>query len=192
MSCFLLSCAGWRIEQTEMVGSFPQNMKVDPADKVKIAINFLSYDHYYNGELKQSALTDAKKQEMIADIKQVYVDSNLFVFNQEEPDLVVDIKIKSEGVGSLNRAILTYATFFLIPSSSETTFTVNTVFKRGDGREIGEISKVDIVEKWQQLFLIFAMPFKYPHSALQETLIDLNRSTILEAYKSDYFREAID
>ena len=36
------------------------------------------------------------------------------------------------------------------------------------------------------------MPFKYPYVALKETLVDLNRAVIMEAFRDDYFREAID
>lgn len=188
----LASCAGWRLEETEKVGAFPAILKSSSSQKLKVALNVLSYDHFYNGELKQSSLTETKKQEQIDSIMQVYKESGLFVFDQKNPDLSIDLEIKSEGSGSLNRVILTYATFFLIPSSSDTKFSVKAVFKRANGEVIGEITKSDTVEKWQQLFLIFAMPFKYPYVALKETLVDLNRAVIMEAFRDDYFREAID
>ncbi|MAZ47162.1 MAG: hypothetical protein CME65_01280 [Halobacteriovoraceae bacterium] len=188
----LTSCAGWRLEQTEKVGTFPSLLNSGTTQKLKVALNVLSYDHFYNGELKQSSLTETKKQEQIDSILQVYRDSDLFIFDKKNPDLFIDLEIKSEGSGSLNRVILTYATFFLIPSSSETKFSVKAVFKRANGEVIGEITKIDTVEKWQQLFLIFAMPFKYPYVALKDTLVDLNRAVIMEAFRDDYFREAID
>ena len=188
----LTSCAGWRLEQTEKVGTFPSLLNSGTTQKLKVALNVLSYDHFYNGELKQSSLTETKKQEQIDSILQVYRDSDLFIFDKKNPDLFIDLEIKSEGSGSLNRVILTYATFFLIPSSSETKFSVKAVFKRANGEVIGEITKIDTVEKWQHLFLIFAMPFKYPYVALKDTLVDLNRAVIMEAFRDDYFREAID
>ncbi len=61
---------------------------------------------------------------MIEENKQAYIESGIFFFDEKNPDVIADIQIKSEGEGSLNRAILTYATLFLVPSSSQTTYTV--------------------------------------------------------------------
>ncbi len=186
----LFSCAGWRVENTPHLGEYPRDLKVE--EKIKLKLNFSKYDHIYNGELKKSSISDTKKIEMIEEIKQAYIESGIFVFDEKNPDVTADIQIKSEGEGSLNRAILTYATLFLVPSSSQTTYTVTTEFKKKDGHVLGTIVKSDTVEKWQQLFLIFAMPFKYPHSALKSTLVDLNRATIVEAHRDDYFREVTE
>lgn len=188
----LASCAGWRAGEVEKVGSFPKELNESMTEKVKLDLKFVRYDHYYNGELKESALTDTKKQELMEAIREIYEETGLFIFTTENPDLTVNLSIKSEGTGSLNRVLLTYASLFLIPSSSETRFTVSAEFKKNNGQLLGEIEKSDVVEKWQQLFLIFAMPFKYPYVALKETLTDLNRAVIMEAFKEDYFREALD
>lgn len=183
----LVSCAGWRLEETERVGKYPSDVEV--VEKIKLNFVVEKFDHFYNGELKESSLSQTKKLEMIEDIKMAYLDSGLFILEEKSPELTVKINIKSEGSGSMNRAILTYATFFLVPSSSETKYTVESKFIDRDGDLLGSIEKSDTVVKWQQLFMIFAMPFKYPHFALSDTLVDLNRSTIVQAFRDGYFRE---
>lgn len=185
----LVSCAGWRLQNTDRVGQYGDDLKVD--QKMKLNFKVLKYETYYNGELKESSLADQKKLEMIQDIKDAYIESGLFEFSEKNPDLTVEISITNKGSGSLNRALLTYFTVFLVPSSSETEYTVTTRFVDKENTEIGVITKSDVVVKWQQLFMVFAMPFKYPHKALKDTLVDLNRATIVEAYHDGFFREVI-
>jgi hypothetical protein len=183
----LASCAGWRLESTDRVGEYPADVKVN--EKIKIKINFQAYDVFYNDELKESSLSDTKKVEMMQAIKQAYLDTNIFLLDEKNPDVQANIKIKSEGKGNGNRALLSYFTLFLVPSSSQTTYTVTTEFLDRDNELLGSIRRSDTVVKWQQLFMLFAMPFKYPYKAMRETLIDLNRSTLVEAFREGYFRE---
>ncbi|MCE6982341.1 hypothetical protein EI534_34320, partial [Pseudomonas frederiksbergensis] len=55
-------------------------------------------------------------------------------------------------------AIITGATFFIIPSTARNTFTLDTVFKDKDGKELGRISKSESVRTWMHLVLIVGIP----------------------------------
>ncbi|QBF26978.1 hypothetical protein EXN22_15240 [Pseudomonas tructae] len=77
-------------------------------------------------------------------------------------------------------AIITGATFFVIPSTARNTFTLDTVFKDKDGKELGRISKSESVRTWMHLVLIVGIPFQQDTTALVR---QLTQSTLDEAVK---------
>ncbi|CAI8700221.1 MULTISPECIES: hypothetical protein [Pseudomonas] len=77
-------------------------------------------------------------------------------------------------------AIITGATFFIIPSTARNTFTLDTVFKDKDGKELGRISKSESVRTWMHLVLIVGIPFQQDTS---ELVRQLTQSTLDEAVK---------
>lgn len=70
------------------------------------------------------------------------------------------------------------ATFFVNPSTAKSTFTLETVFKDKDGKELGRIRKSESVRTWMQLLLIVAIPFQ---ADTRDVVQQLARSTLDEA-----------
>ncbi|MFV3405370.1 hypothetical protein ACNFIC_15675 [Pseudomonas sp. NY15463] len=75
-------------------------------------------------------------------------------------------------------AFITGFTLFLIPSTAKNTFTLQTVFKDQDGKELGRISKSESVRTWMQLVLIVGLPFQ---ADTRDVVSALTRSTLDEA-----------
>ncbi|MBN7735426.1 hypothetical protein JX616_26405, partial [Klebsiella pneumoniae] len=79
---------------------------------------------------------------------------------------------------SMASAIITGVTYFIIPSTAKNTFTLETVFKDNDGKELGRVRKSESLRTWMQLLLIVAVPFRHDtHEVVQA----LTRSTLDEA-----------
>ncbi len=95
-----------------------------------------------------------------------------------ELDLYAEATLYNNEQFSMASAIITGVTFFIIPTTAKNTFTLETVFKDKDGKELGRVSKSESVRTWMQLLLIVAVPFRQDtHEVVQA----LTRSTLDEA-----------
>ncbi|KAF0866232.1 hypothetical protein [Pseudomonas sp. LD120] len=95
-----------------------------------------------------------------------------------ESDLYAEATLYNNEQFSMASAIITGATFFVIPSTAKNTFTLETVFKDKDGKELGRIRKSESVRTWMQLLLIVAIPFQ---ADTRDVVQELARSTLDEA-----------
>ncbi|CRM76389.1 hypothetical protein GCM10009091_39180 [Pseudomonas brenneri] len=95
-----------------------------------------------------------------------------------ESDLYVEASLYNNEQFSMASAIITGVTFFIIPSTAKNTFTLETVFKDKDGKELGRVRKSESVRTWMQLLLIVAVPFRQDTREIVEAL---TRSTLDEA-----------
>lgn len=95
-----------------------------------------------------------------------------------DSDLYAEATLYNNEQFSMASAIFTGVTFFIIPSTAKNTFTLETVFKDKDGKELGRVSKSESVRTWMQLLLIVAVPFQQD---TREVVQALTRSTLDEA-----------
>ena len=95
-----------------------------------------------------------------------------------ESDLYAEATLYNNEQFGMASAIITGATFFVIPSTAKNTFTLETVFKDKDGKELGRIRKSESVRTWMQLLLIVAIPFQ---ADTRDVVQQLARSTLDEA-----------
>ncbi|AXK57272.1 hypothetical protein [Pseudomonas protegens] len=95
-----------------------------------------------------------------------------------ESDLYAEATLYNNEQFSMASAIITGVTFFVIPSTAKNTFTLETVFKDKDGKELGRIRKSESVRTWMQLLLIVAIPFQ---ADTRDVVQQLARSTLDEA-----------
>lgn len=93
-------------------------------------------------------------------------------------DLYVEATLYNNEQYNVASAIITGATFFIIPSTAKNVFTLDTVFKDKDGKELGRIRKTESVRTWMQLLLIVGLPFQQD---TREVVQALARSTLDEA-----------
>ena len=93
-------------------------------------------------------------------------------------DLYVEATLYNNEQYNVASAIITGATFFIIPSTAKNVFTLDTVFKDRDGKELGRIRKTESVRTWMQLLLIVGLPFQQD---TREVVQALARSTLDEA-----------
>ncbi len=181
------SCAAWRLNDSDKIVTFPKEMQLK--EKVALAVDFKEYQVFYNGEMKQDEINDQKKLEIKELILKAYEESDLFkLVPKGKATYIAEINLTQKGIGSMNQAILTGLTLFLYPSKSTDEFTITTIFKNQKNEVQAEFTKSDTVIMWKQLFLIFALPFKYPYKELKNVVIDLNRATILDAYHEPFLQ----
>lgn len=99
-------------------------------------------------------------------------------------DIYVESTLTNHEQFNMASAIITGATFFVVPSTARNTFTLDTVFKDKDGKELGRIRKSESVRTWMHLVLIVGIPFQQDTS---EVVRLLTQSTLDEAVKRQLF-----
>ncbi|MCI0915888.1 hypothetical protein JNA64_01775 [Pseudomonas stutzeri] len=118
-------------------------------------------------------------------IKQSFTDSGRFsrVSTQQEPsDLYVTVTLRNQETGNLGLAVITGATFFLVPGTFDNTLTMDMMFRDGDGKKLGRVEKQEKLTTWMHLFLIFALPFNESADGL---LTELTKSNLEAAASKD-------
>jgi hypothetical protein len=117
-------------------------------------------------------------------VEETYVDSGLFasVLESGSPtDLRAEVRISDVGRWSRPLAIVSGLTLYLIPCSGVERFSMRTDFKNADGDLLVSVERSDSVTYWQQMFLVFALPFEMPDTVTRGLLRDLARATLEEA-----------
>ncbi len=77
-------------------------------------------------------------------------------------------------------SVVTGLTLYIVPSKITSDFTVKTTIRDNGGKVLGEFTTTDSVLTWQQIFLVFVMPFSYPRSVEEQAIFDLNRAALIE------------
>jgi hypothetical protein len=119
-----------------------------------------------------------------------YEDSGMFLEvtdGADDADFHAEVMIVDRGKPNAFLAFITGLTLYVIPSKATDEFTVKTTISDRDGKTVGTFEKSETVSLWQQLFLVFAMPFNWPSSVAKEALYDLNRATISDAHAHGIF-----
>jgi len=114
-----------------------------------------------------------------------YEDSAMFSTVREsgdKADLEAEVVVVDRGDPNRLFARITGLTLYIIPSKVTHEITVKTTIRDGDGNTLGAFEKSETVTLWQQLLLVFAMPFNLPESVNREAVYDLNHATIKEAH----------
>lgn len=183
----LSSCAAWRLQKTEVINVYaPELKEIDKKIKTRVSIENLTY--FLNGEKLSEKASAEKINSALETIKRAYKEAQIFELSEEEKtDLEIKLSIEVHGKSDITMTVLTAMTLFLFPSKTTDEFSIKAQFIK-NGEELGVIEKVETVTMYRQLFLIFAMPFKSPLNINQETLVDLNRSIVTEAFDEGYLK----
>lgn len=139
-------------------------------------------EYLINGNPGTSNANVAKLEALLV---QAFTDSGRFArvtTEQEESDLYVTVTLRNHETGNLGLAVITGATFFLIPGTYDNTLTMDMVFRDGNGERLGRVEKQEALTTWMHLFLIFALPFQGSSDAL---LSQLAQSNLEEAVRQD-------
>lgn len=123
--------------------------------------------------------------------RDTYLSSGLFsdvLAGGDAADLNADVEVLDAGSGSKFMWFMTGFTLGLIPSSGTDEFTWRTTFKDRSGVIRGVVEKRESSTMWMQLLLMFGLPFSSPGSAVKGAVVDLNRSTILDAAEKGYLK----
>ena len=118
-------------------------------------------------------------------IKQGFIDSGRFSqvsTEQEASDVYVTVTLQNQETGNLGLAMLTGATFFLIPGTFDNTFVMDMMFRDGEGKKLGRVQKQEKLTTWMHLFLVFALPF---NESADPLLTELTKSNLEEAARNN-------
>lgn len=185
----LSSCAAWRSEQTPKMGKLSDSIFQD-VKPINISLSLNLYEVYKDGELIQDKNLTSLQTEILSKIQKIYGENKIFnVVDTDSPsrELSIEISVTRTIESSLFRSFLTILSLYLIPKRTNEEIIVTTKFIDKKGMLVGMVEKKEIVEVWHQLFLIFALPFNIPSSVNSETLLDLNRATIYDAFSDGFF-----
>jgi hypothetical protein len=64
---------------------------------------------------------------------------------------------------------------------------MRTTFKDADGNVLATIEKTETVSTWIELFLVFAMPGRFPTGVVKTVLSELTYATLIEARERNVF-----
>jgi len=135
-----------------------------------------------NGTPSASNPNIAKMENLI---KQGFIDSGRFSqvsTEQEASDVYVTVTLQNQETGNLGLAMLTGATFFLIPGTFDNTFVMDMMFRDGEGKKLGRVQKQEKLTTWMHLFLVFALPF---NESADPLLTELTKSNLEEAARKN-------
>lgn len=174
-SLALQGCMTYSHNTLPEVAQWPlaQPAQAKPAAYIKVHA-----EHSFNGAPAANS-SDMVKLESL--VKQGFIDSGLFskvTTEQETSDVYVTVTLRNQETGSIGLAMLTGATFLLIPGAFDNTFVMDMTFRDAEGSKLGQVEKQEKLTTWMHLFLVFALPFNKPADSL---LTELTKSNLEEA-----------
>ena len=122
------------------------------------------------------------------ELEAAYNDSGLFSSMHEatgdtgNADLYADVEFKNDGSGSMLLAMISGATFLVVPAYANDVFIVKTTFKDHDGKVLAEVEKKENVFTWFQIIMLPLTPFAFPTVKAKSAQYDICRATLLAAH----------
>jgi hypothetical protein len=160
-----------QVEHWPLVGSEQDK----PTAYLKVQTEYLFNDAPVAGN------ADVAKLESL--LTKAFIESGRFsriTTEQEESDLYVTVTLRNHEQGNLGLAVITGATFFLVPGTYDNTLTMDMMFRDKNGQKLGRVHKQEVLTTWMHLFLLFALPFNDSGDSL---LTQLTQSNLDEAAK---------
>ena len=178
-SLALQGCMTYSHNTLPQVGQWPlsSSLQTKPTAYIKVQTAYS-----VNGTPSASNPNIAKLENLI---KQGFIDSGRFSqvsTEQEASDVYVTVTLQNQETGNLGLAMLTGATFFLIPGTFDNTFVMDMMFRDGEGKKLGRVQKQEKLTTWMHLFLVFALPF---NESADPLLTELTKSNLEEAARKN-------
>ncbi len=111
--------------------------------------------------------------------------------DSQTADLRVEVGVLEKGrdseVVSFIWGFISGYTMTIIPANARGDYILETVIKDRNGQTLGSIKKSEGISFWIQLFLVFLMPTHWFPTVIEQTIVDINRATIIEAHSKGYF-----
>lgn len=180
----LSGCAAFRDGTNPVITKWPPAIAAkNKSIALQVSVNVIQ-----NGE--QVSMDAGFLESWHPEVKRAYESSGLFSAvksGSDQSDIYADVKITNKGEGSIGLAMLTGATFFLIPSNARGCFIVKTTYKDNNGTILASVDNTECIDVWVQLFLLPLVFSNFPMDVEKEVVFDLNRNTILEANTKGVF-----
>ena len=183
VAILLSGCVSYSQHELPPVQTWPPTANA-PAQKPSAFVRTTALNQVNGGPANAAGAPAALWEKAVAD---AFRQSNRFArvsTDKVDSDIYADAKLYNNEQFSMASAIITGVTFFIIPSTAKNTFTMETVFKDKDGKELGRVSKSESVRTWMHLVLILGIPFQANTGEVVEAL---TRSTLDEAVQRKLF-----
>lgn len=180
----LTGCASFRDGSSTPMGKWPP---ANPSREKSIVVR-LSGKGILNGKSAEANAAMLKRWREVA--IDSYKESALFSAvksGTESGDIYADIEVLDEGKGSQALAFLSGLSLMTIPATGSDTLTIRTTYKDGNGTVLGTYSKTEKVDFWIHLFLLPAMPFKFPGTVSDHVMRDMHHGAMLDAHAKSVF-----
>lgn len=174
----LTGCVSYSQHELPVVQTWPPTAHA-PAQKPTAYVRTTAQNHVNGGP--GNAAVGAPVVLWEKAVADTFQQSNRFSrisTDKADSDLYVDATLHNNEQYSPVSAFITGFTFFVIPTTAKNIFTLETVFKDKDGKELGRVKKSESVRTWVHLVLIVGLPFQTDTREVVETL---TRSTLDEA-----------
>lgn len=178
-SLTLQGCVTYSQNSLPEIGQWPlpETAQAKPTAYIKVQT-----EYSVNGTPTANNPNIAKLEELI---RKEFLESGRFrrvSTEQEASDLYVTVTLRNQETGNLGLAVVTGATFFLIPGKFDNTLVMDMMFRDGDGKKLGRVQKQETLTTWMHLLLVFALPFNESGDAI---LTELTKSNLEAAAKND-------
>lgn len=174
----LTGCVSYSQHELPPVQTWPPTANA-PAQKPSAYVRTTAQNHVNGGPGNTAAGAPAALWEKA--VADSFRQSNRFSrvsTDKVDSDIYVDATLHNNEEYSPVSAFITGFTLFVIPTTAKNIFTLETVFKDKDGKELGRVKKSESVRTWAHLVLIVGIPFQ---ADTREVVEALTRSTLDEA-----------
>ncbi|WP_282396737.1 hypothetical protein [Pseudomonas sp. PS01298] len=174
----LTGCVSYSQHELPAVQTWPPTANA-PEQKPTVYVRTTAQNHVNGGPGNAAAGAPAALWEKT--VADTFRQSNRFArvsTDKVDSDIYVDATLHNNEEYSPVSAFITGFTFCVIPTTAKNIFTLETVFKDKDGKELGRVKKSESVRTWVHLVLIVGLPFQ---SDTREVVDALTRSTLEEA-----------
>ena len=101
----------------------------------------------------------------------------------EKSNVMMHVHVLNHGNPRAGLAFLSGLTFMVIPAKATDHVRLTSTFRSSSGEELGTVVKEAKMDSWIQILLIFAMPFAWPGSVLDQVWEDLVNATLIDAHQ---------
>lgn len=173
----LTGCASYSNHELAPVEQWPLAAPAEakPTAQLKVESRYLFNEQNRAGGFDQTNLENLLIQQL--------KDSGRFsaiTSAKQHSDVYINARVTNHERGSMFSAVVTGATFFIIPGRFKNELTMEMRFKDADGKLLGKVEKSETITTWMQLLLIFAVPF---NESADNILVQLTRSSLEEAVR---------
>lgn len=182
LSTSLTGCISYSQKQLAPVEAWPPlaaSQPQAPAAKQSAYVRLNSI-YQFNGEQRAGGPNLTHFEKTVVESFQQSDRFSRVTSEKEESDVYAYSTLKNNEQGNLFAAVITGATFYVIPSTFDNTLTLETTFKDREGKLIGKVTKSETITTWMQVLFIFAVPF---NSKGEDVIRHLSQSTVEEAIK---------
>ncbi|MCK5072225.1 MAG: hypothetical protein KAQ98_02285 [Bacteriovoracaceae bacterium] len=178
VTIFLQGCAGFRTEKFDLLKPWAKAKVGTRKIPIVYSVNFKSI---ING--KATVLNKKSKKKVSGIIRQAMVDTGKFEINSPNPKFRLEFDIINHGKYSFPWSFVSGFTFGLIPARATDRFEINLKVVNKKGSLVKTTKKEDKVDTWTQTLLIFATPFMWPFSQVDNAIYDTARASLNSVFK---------